>query len=229
MPDNNACWPSNGEIDIMEMVHARPAPPQACVVRPLRRRRGRSTAMACCTAPTTGAAPRHAASAGAYPSLLRQPNGWCGDKPHPHPSIGNETAVGECCRARRLHPRAALTPPWRAGADWATAWHEYAVEYSPEHIAWLIDGRVYQNLTKSSTSPRDNDTALFFDVPSAATRSPPHPLRFPNAARRRYYLILNTALGGDGSWPRPTTNTTAMPIYHRIEYVRVSQPHESAH
>jgi len=33
---------------------------------------------------------------------------------------------------------------------------------------------------------------------------------------------LNTAVGGP--WPKPPTAKTTFPTYHRVDYVRVSQP-----
>ena len=113
-----------------------------------------------------------------------QTNGSCGDKPHKHPSIGTDVPVG---------------------ADWATAWHEYAVEYSPTHIAWALDGKVFQNLTTASATRGPSKAhAEFFAVP--------------------YYMILNTAVGGP--WPKPPDSHTVFPTYHRIDYVRVSQPRQ---
>jgi beta-glucanase (GH16 family) len=79
MPDNKKCWPSNGEIDIMEMID--------------------------------GDGTTH----GTY---HWQVNGSCGDSPHKHPSIGSSVRIQH----------------WEQ-------YHEYAVEYSPTHIAWALDGK----------------------------------------------------------------------------------------
>ena len=40
-----------------------------------------------------------------------------------------------------------------------------AVEYGPEYIAWLLDGRVYQNISAKSTSHSGHQHAEFFNVP----------------------------------------------------------------
>lgn len=77
--------------------------------------------------------------------------------------------------------------------DWATAMHEYAVEYSTESITFAIDGGAVHTVTK--------DADLYDEA---------------------YYMILNTAIGG--SWPKPVSASTVFPTYHRIDYVRISQP-----
>eukprot|EP00656_Telonema_subtile_P051062 TRINITY_DN6781_c0_g1_i1.p1 TRINITY_DN6781_c0_g1~~TRINITY_DN6781_c0_g1_i1.p1 ORF type:complete len:287 (+),score=18.73 TRINITY_DN6781_c0_g1_i1:145-1005(+) len=137
MPDNHKCWPSNGEIDIMEMIN--------------------------------GDGTTH----GTY---HWQVNGSCGD---PHPSLGGSTSV----------------------ASWASAYHEYAVEYSLTHMAWALDGIVFNSICTANVSSTGLP-ATFFDVP--------------------YYMILNSAIGGP--WPNPVTNKTVLPAYHYIDYVRIAQP-----
>jgi len=140
MPDNDKCWPSNGEIDIMEMIN--------------------------------GDGVTH----GTY---HWQVNGSCGDYPHHHPSIGSSTS---------------------ASSTWATGFHEYAVEYSNQHIAFVFDEHVFKNITTNSKAS-SGQHAEFFAVP--------------------YYLILNTAVGGP--WPKPVDASTVFPAYHYIDYVKVSQ------
>jgi len=80
-------------------------------------------------------------------------------------------------------------------ADWADAWHEYAVEYSSDHVVFYIDGRAYSNHSAASG-------CLLWETP--------------------YYVILNTAVGGP--WPRAPDKSTAFPTWHYVDYVRVAQP-----
>eukprot|EP00038_Savillea_parva_P008127 m.174938 g.174938 ORF g.174938 m.174938 type:complete len:321 (-) comp13898_c0_seq1:86-1048(-) len=142
MPEDSSCWPSHGEIDIMEMVN--------------------------------GDGILHS-------TYHWQPNGWCGDKPEKHPSISGQINIGP---------------------DWSSAFHEYAVEYGPDHIYYALDGVIFERITTSNTSKANGDHAMFFDTP--------------------YYMILNTAVGGP--WPKPVDNSTMLPTYHKIDYVRVAQP-----
>jgi beta-glucanase (GH16 family) len=80
--------------------------------------------------------------------------------------------------------------------SFATEFHEYAVEHSHTHVAYVYDGVTILN--KSSTSP---EKPIFWPPP--------------------FYLILNTAIGG--SWPGPPSEKTVFPTEHRIDYVRVSR------
>jgi beta-glucanase (GH16 family) len=143
MPNTDACWPSNGEIDIMEMVN--------------------------------GDGTLH----GTY---HWQKEGNCGDEPIPHPSTGSITMDG----------------------GFADDYHEYAVEYSADGIAWALDGVVFKTIVAGETVSNGGTSGMpveMFDVP--------------------YYIILNTALGGP--WPEPVDDSAIFPMYHMIDYVRVSQ------
>jgi beta-glucanase (GH16 family) len=115
--------------------------------------------------------------------------GGCGDKdakgnPSRHPSLGATT--------QDKHD--------------ASEWHEYAVEYSHDHISFAFDGEIINHITNTSVASDHpvpaNQKAEFFDVP--------------------YFMILNTAVGGP--WPGEPDATTVFPTYHLIDYVRVSQP-----
>merc|ERR1719323_1116153 len=68
-----------------------------------------------------------------------------------------------------------MPPTWSSGFD------EYAVERSPEHVAYLIDGEVKINVTSDSLG-------------APLSHSP-------------FFLILNTAIGG--AWPGEPAPTTA--------------------
>jgi hypothetical protein len=37
-----------------------------------------------------------------------------------------------------------------------------------------------------------------------------------------FFLILNTAIGGKGTWASPPTAQTQFPTYHKIDYVRAN-------
>ena len=100
-------------------------------------------------------------------------NQTCGDGPQ-HLSSGGQTKMP---------------------ADWATAWHEFGVEYSQSGIKFALDGEVYHSPPSSS---------IFW------------------AHTTPYYVILNTAVGGP--WPGPPSANTRFPAYHQIDYVRVAEP-----
>jgi len=83
----------------------------------------------------------------------------------------------------------------RMPSDWNRAFHEYAVERSGEHMAFLVDGKVALNFSAAEAG------AVLSHTP--------------------FFLILNTAVGG--GWPGEPTSATALPAEHVIDYVRVSR------
>lgn len=85
-------------------------------------------------------------------------------------------------------------------SDWNTAFHEYAIERSPEHMAFVIDGQVALNVSADRVGAKLSHTPFF--------------------------LILNTAIGG--GWPGEPTAETALPAEHVIDYVRVSRQRPGA-
>mmetsp|Transcript_5561 Transcript_5561/g.9423 ORF Transcript_5561/g.9423 Transcript_5561/m.9423 type:complete len:174 (-) Transcript_5561:235-756(-) len=91
----------------------------------------------------------------------------------------------------------AVTMP----SDWDTTYHEYAVERSSSHIAFVIDGDTVGNWTGDTGESGD----------------PAVPLLWPMS----FHLILNTAVGG--SWPGEPTADTVFPTHHYVDYVRVAQ------
>eukprot|EP00927_Polykrikos_kofoidii_P079122 TRINITY_DN75915_c0_g1_i1.p1 TRINITY_DN75915_c0_g1~~TRINITY_DN75915_c0_g1_i1.p1 ORF type:complete len:356 (-),score=51.99 TRINITY_DN75915_c0_g1_i1:123-1190(-) len=79
---------------------------------------------------------------------------------------------------------------------WADEFHEFAVERSANHIAFVVDNVVQQNMSTQTINAE--------------------------LARTPFFLILNTAIGG--GWPGEPTPSTQLPVKHVIDYVRVSRP-----
>lgn len=104
------------------------------------------------------------------------------------------TYPGTNCSYPKGH--VSVTAETALPGDWSTAYHEYAVEHGPTYLAYVYDGVTIFN--KSSTEP-PGDGPRFFPFP--------------------FYLLLNTALGGQ--WPGPVEKSTVFPTNHTIDYVRV--------
>ncbi len=79
--------------------------------------------------------------------------------------------------------------------QWGSEFHEYAVEHSAEHVAFVVDGHVVGNFSRAA------DGLVIWPV--------------------EWYLILNTAVGG--GWPGEPDNATSFPTYHVVDYVRVAR------
>jgi len=84
-------------------------------------------------------------------------------------------------------------------------YHEYAAEWTPDYIHFLVDGQVYARVNQTSTSSPKGYT--------------------PEMPWLPFYMQLNTAIGGP--WPRKVTSKTVFPNDHVIDYVRVSQKKSS--
>lgn len=82
-----------------------------------------------------------------------------------------------------------------------SAWHEYAVEYSPTAASFYVDGTRVIDVPKCTATSNNTHCGEFFDV--------------------GYHLLINTAIGGP--WPQPPGSSTVFPGYHRVDYVRVAQ------
>lgn len=81
------------------------------------------------------------------------------------------------------------------GASFPDDFHEFAVEWEPAAIRWLVDGIVYR-----TTVPADLNGKLWvYDRP--------------------FFLLLNLAVGGH--WPGPPDATTIFPAQVVVDWVRV--------
>jgi hypothetical protein len=78
-------------------------------------------------------------------------------------------------------------------ADWGTTFHEFAVEHTEDYLAFVVDGKTMVNTTTAEKTE-------FSDLP--------------------FFLILNTAVGGHGTWASAPNAETKFPTLHTIDYVR---------
>ncbi|WP_163509444.1 glycoside hydrolase family 16 protein [Fodinicola acaciae] len=87
------------------------------------------------------------------------------------------------------------------GAAFADGFHTFAVDWSPNRIAWSVDGNVYS----TKTSADINGNQWVFDHP--------------------FFIILNLAVGGD--WPGNPDGSTVFPQRMVIDYVHVTDTSSS--
>ena len=78
----------------------------------------------------------------------------------------------------------------------ATGYHVYALEWSPERVEFLVDNQSYHVVTPAS-------------LPAGAKWVYDHP----------FFIILNVAVGGD--WPGNPDSTSVFPQKMLVDYVRV--------
>ncbi|HKB56797.1 MAG TPA: glycoside hydrolase family 16 protein [Lacunisphaera sp.] len=82
-------------------------------------------------------------------------------------------------------------------ADFADAYHVFAVDWRPGRIDWLLDGKIYHTRTPA-------------DLPAGAKW-----VFDDNSC----FLLLNLAVGG--LWPGYPDATTQFPQEYRVDYIRV--------
>jgi beta-glucanase (GH16 family) len=82
------------------------------------------------------------------------------------------------------------------GKAFADDFHTFAVEWSPDSIAWFVDGKEYQRKTPADANGK------------------------PWPYNQEFFMILNVAVGG--GWPGPPDGSTQFPQQMLIDYVRVS-------
>ena len=80
-------------------------------------------------------------------------------------------------------------------------WHVYAVEWTPEALAYFVDGQLVDTYRKSTDSWALANGQWPFDHP--------------------FYLILNQAVGRQNSWARPADSSYTYET--RIDWIRVYQ------
>jgi beta-glucanase (GH16 family) len=81
-----------------------------------------------------------------------------------------------------------------------TGWHTYGAIWSPNMIQFYVDdpAKVFYVITAA-------------DVPAGQSWAFNHP----------FFLLMNLAVGGDGSWPGPADATTPTPALMTVDYVRI--------
>jgi beta-glucanase (GH16 family) len=81
-----------------------------------------------------------------------------------------------------------------------TGWHTYGAIWSPNMIQFYVDdpAKVFYVITAS-------------DVPAGQSWAFNHP----------FFLLMNLAVGGDGSWPGPADAPTPTPAVMTVDYVRI--------
>ena len=84
-----------------------------------------------------------------------------------------------------------------------TGYHTYGAIWSPNMVQFYVD-----------------DPANIFFVQTAADIPPGNTFAFNHT----FFLLLNLAVGGEGSWPGPTDATTPNPAVMTVDYVRIYRP-----
>lgn len=94
------------------------------------------------------------------------------------------------------------------GHDLSTEFHVYAVEWEPDRLTWFLDGHEYHSVTSDQwwSENGDGNPRAPFDQP--------------------FHLLLNIAVGGN--WPGPPDSSTQFPQTLQVDWVRVSQPVQTA-
>ncbi|ADG08874.1 glycoside hydrolase family 16 protein [Caulobacter segnis] len=108
--------------------------------------------------------------------------------------------AGDGTGAHRQAGGSTVMPPSADG------FHVYAVEWTPEAIAWFVDGQEYARVTPQDWKRDDAEAG-------------------PAPFDRPFHLILNLAFGGN--WPEGANakgvDEAALPATMEVDWVRVSQ------
>ena len=118
-------------------------------------------------------------------------------------TIHGGISASNCYCARQSIGKTYTLPENDPNGASVTTFHTYGAIWSTNMIQFYVDG------------PSD----VFFvatasDIPPGFTWQFNHP----------FYLLLNLAVGGTGSWPGPPDNSTPSPADMKVDYVRVYKP-----
>lgn len=104
--------------------------------------------------------------------------------------LGDQTDIDQV----HLHHGRVWGQAVDAGVDLSKDFHNYAVDWEPDHITWYLDGQPVYSVTDASAVP---------SVPE--------------------YLIVNLSVGGPNTWPGSPNKTTAFPASMQVDWVHVWQ------
>jgi beta-glucanase (GH16 family) len=108
---------------------------------------------------------------------------------HPWPANGELDVMEACGQNPRAVSGHAHAPGLDRGGSVALAagttiagWHVYALDWTPDHVTWSVDGRPFQTLTKASTGSHwvfHHPFFLELDLAVGGTCGAPTGTRFP--------------------------------------------------
>ena len=90
--------------------------------------------------------------------------------------------------------------PFPNGGRVDTAYHTYGAIWSPSMIQFYVDDPTNVFFVRTASDAPGGTSKWAFDHP--------------------FFLLLNLAVGGTGSWPGPPDNTTPSPAIMTVDYVR---------
>ncbi|MDB5204332.1 MAG: glycoside hydrolase family 16 [Candidatus Taylorbacteria bacterium] len=109
-------------------------------------------------------------------------------------SVNGEGGEAMIHYASHFNPNNSICGAWHdTGTDVTADFHTYGVDWEPESITYYFDGQPYANC------PHNAD------------------------ADKPFYILVNLAVGGEGSWPGTPDATNIWPAYLEIDYVRAYQ------
>ncbi len=96
-----------------------------------------------------------------------------------------------------------------------TDWHTYAVDWEPGDIRLYVDGYCYADFNGTSGVSGDGTGPAWWVGNNPAT--------FPEPFNQPFYVLLNLAVGGAGSWGGAPDATTPALDEMLVDYVRIYQ------